>query len=309
MHAANTITRQCPAKVNLALSVGPPAANGLHPLASWMVAVDFADTLTLHQAQGTASRFDITPGSNPKVAVDWPLEQDLAYRAHALLEQHLGRPLPIEAHIRKRIPAGAGLGGGSSNAAAMLVALDQLFDLGLNRDTLTRLSQRLGSDVAFMVHALRGEPSALVTGLGEQIQPLTLLEPIYLVLVFPGLVCPTGEVYAALDRLQPGTHTPPDPEPIRALAQQTPLPSTSLWNDLANPACDVRPELKMHLDQLGNALKQPVHITGSGSTLFLVTPSAPASQELAHQAAAITGLTTVATQTLTPPRQSSGGSS
>lgn len=152
----------CPAKVNLALYVGAPCTDGLHPLASWMVALRFADTLTLqHHESGNDSRFDIRPidesvdgrgftgTSSPRISIDWPIEEDLVYRAHRLMEQHVGSHLPVHLKLRKRIPAGAGLGGGSSNAAATLVGLNHLFDLGLPDQTLIPIARRLGSDVVF----------------------------------------------------------------------------------------------------------------------------------------------------------------
>ena len=118
MTHASFLTLRCLAKVNLALSVASPQASGLHPIASWMVAVDFADTLTLHRLEAGPSRFSVvySPLAPRVEEVNWPQEKDLSFRAHALLEKHADKPLPVQAAIEKMIPTGAGLGGGSSDA-------------------------------------------------------------------------------------------------------------------------------------------------------------------------------------------------
>ena len=111
MAARHAMSLRCPAKINLALSVGAPGAqyDGLHPIASWMVALSFADQLELTRRDQSPSRFDISfdesrqPGQT-RAQVDWSLEDDLASRAHALLESHIGGELPIDATLRKRIP-------------------------------------------------------------------------------------------------------------------------------------------------------------------------------------------------------------
>jgi len=311
MSKATLLTLNCPAKVNLALSVGAPNPDGLHPLASWMVAVDFADSLTLEKNDNEPSRFDIAPvnktddthAATHPVCVDWPLQKDLAFRAHALLENEIGRPLPIKLTLRKRIPTGAGLGGGSSNAAATLVGLNRLFSLGLDGPALIHLGQRLGSDVSFLIGAILGHPSALVTGLGEQLEPLTHHGPIHLLLIFPeGLACPTGQIYAAFDQFNQ-SQQPADPDiaRVRRITQwpgQSTLPPDAPFNDLQLPAFAVEPRLKNIHEQLEQHLRTPVHVTGSGATLFVIANSQAACQSLATQASALAGLTAVATRTL-----------
>lgn len=312
-HPDRTIRLSCPAKVNLALSVGSPRPDGLHPLASWMVAVNLADSLTLHRLDAGPSRFDIAPAAgsaapashpespqHPAVTVDWPIEQDLVFRAHSLMEKHVGRPLPVHASLLKRIPTGAGLGGGSSDAAGMLVGLNQLFELGLQQNELLPLALQLGSDVGFFIGAMLGEPSALVTGVGEHVEPLTLHDTLHLVLIFPPFGCPTGQIYRALDRSRSEHHTPilPDEPRVRGLASQAPLPPAAPFNDLAAPAYTVQPQLRQWHDQLNQQLRVPVHVTGSGSTLFLIAPSAIACQALARQVTALTGLAALPVHTL-----------
>ena len=303
-HAKTAITLSCPAKVNLVLSVGPPNEKCMHPLVSWMAAVDFSDTLSLSGAQNDKSEFDIQAAANgqpgdPQVEVDWPLESDLVFRAHALLQEHVGTSLPVNIKLRKRIPACAGLGGGSSNAAATLVAINRWFDLGLTDPTLVTLGQQLGSDVGFSVGAMLGQVSALVTGVGEQIEPLPLAQPIQLVLIFPAAACATKKVYAAFDERH--QHSPSiliDPQRVRALASSLPLSPDAPWNDLADPAFAVAPELVAVSDRVQRLLDHPVHVTGSGSTLYLIAPSHTVAADWANEVVKQTGLPAVATQTL-----------
>lgn len=313
---AATITLTCPAKVNLALSVGPPQPpRGYHPLASWMVAVTFGDLLTVEALSSDASstitsRFDLAfaPDAPVPAVVDWPLEKDLAFRAHAAMQTLAQRPLPVNLTIRKKIPAGAGLGGGSSNAAATIVALDRAFNLNTPHDKLIALASTLGSDVGFLVAALLGSPSALVTGLGEHVEPLPMnsRKPIYLVLVLPPFGCPTGPVYQAFDGASRVTTAVVDEPRVRALAHQSPLPAAGPFNDLQEPAFLVRPALRELHHDLESKLNQPIHVTGSGSTLYLIAPSAMTSKALARRITALTKLPAIATRTLSPhPRKES----
>ena len=287
---SQTVAVHCPAKVNLALSIGSPGPDGMHPLASWMVALNFGDHLALTVADAPSSHFDIAFADDaPRPGeVDWPLEKDLAYRAHRAMEPFVNRPLPMQATIRKRIPAGAGLGGGSANAAGMLVALCRLYDLSIDEPALTRLAATLGSDVAFAAGALLGRPSALVTGLGETLEDAPLREPLHLVLILPPFGCPTGPVYRAFDDR---TTVPvcADADRVRALTRMSPLPQDAPFNDLAAPACDIRPELGDLLTTLHEKLALPVHV---------IAPSALTAKVLARKVAAETGLTAVATRTM-----------
>jgi 4-diphosphocytidyl-2-C-methyl-D-erythritol kinase len=183
------LTIPCPAKVNLALSVGGPTPDGYHPIASWMVAIDLADELTLERADGD-STYDIAWSDDAlrPSPIDWPLESDLIVKAHRLVEAEIGRPLPARATLRKRIPVGAGLAGGSTDGAAMLKALRQLFDLELTDQKSIDLSMQIGSDLAFFFSS----GSAIVTGRGEGLREAPIDEPIHLCLILPEFGCPPG---------------------------------------------------------------------------------------------------------------------
>jgi len=113
-----------PAKLNLALAVGPArASDGMHPIASWMVPIGLCDTITMQRLDDSEeSLFEIVndPAALRVAPIDWAVESDLAVRAVRAIEADAGRPLPVAMRVEKRIPVGAGLGGGSSDAAAAL---------------------------------------------------------------------------------------------------------------------------------------------------------------------------------------------
>jgi 4-diphosphocytidyl-2-C-methyl-D-erythritol kinase len=261
-----TITLDARAKINLALAVGPPRpTDGYHPIASWMARLDLADELTLTRLDdGDLSRYAIIwhPDAKRTTPIDWSITKDLAVRAHLMLQEHLGRELPVQARIRKRIPVGGGLAGGSADAAAMLLALDQLFELGLSREALTPLAMRLGSDVAYCLH----DAPAFVDDFGARVTPTPPVRA-HAVLVFPEFPCPTGAVYRAFDAALPPVYREAD---ARTLAQRAAIDPAALFNDLAAPACAIAPDLAQVLDQTSAIAGAPAHVSGSGSTVFVV---------------------------------------
>ncbi|MEO1237054.1 MAG: hypothetical protein AAFX76_09725 [Planctomycetota bacterium] len=287
------VTVWAPAKLNLSLAVGrPDAQTRLHPISSRMIALDFADTVAVERlpaedSSGTdSSLFTIAFADDAprRQAVDWPLDRDLASRAHHLIEASAGRPLPVAATISKRIPTGAGLGGGSADAAAMIVALDQLFRLELSTDDTAKIADQLGSDVHFSLAVLRGENACLVSGIGQAVASDSLDPPIHLALVLPDFGCPTGPVYAAFDRLGLG----------RARLE-TPKPGDRV-NDLEPAAVAVEPRLGDLLETLRRSLGRPVHLTGSGAACFVIADDADHAGTLARTAREATGQTAIATR-------------
>jgi 4-diphosphocytidyl-2-C-methyl-D-erythritol kinase len=260
---------QAPAKLNLALSVGAPGADGMHPIAGWMATVDLHDDLELVRLPvGYPSRYAIIWHDEARRTsdIDWSIRRDLGARAHDALERHVGRGLSVQAKFEKRIPIGGGLGGGSADAAAMLHGLNRLFDLGLPVDELATIAEPLGSDVPFLVHG----GSAIVTGLGERIERLPSPEALHAVLVLPKISCGTGPVYRTFDELRPDARV--DEARVRSVSVAA-ITTSSPFNDLAEPACHLHPELGQLRAELADAVGMPVHVSGSGSTLFVVVDS------------------------------------
>lgn len=291
---SNGVAIDCPAKLNLTLAVAPPRADGLHPIASVMVALGLGDTLYLNPLNDGPSRFvrdwsddrfDHTPDAEPGLPsppIDWPIDKDLVYRAHALMQQAVGHTLAIECGLDKRIPAGAGLGGGSSDAAGMLFGLRELFDLGISDDRLVELGGQLGADVSFAVGVMLGRRAALVTGIGERIEPLAGLPGFDVALVLPGGVCPTGEVYAGFDRLldERGAAGSVD-EHAKAWRDLNSLPTP--MNDLTPAAAEACPAVGQAIQTLA-ALGLSAHVTGSGSALFVLAKDSADARRIAAKA-------------------------
>ena len=180
-----SLTVPAPAKLNLFLHVTGRRNDGYHTLESLMVLLDFGDMLTLTpRADGEIVLAQPLPGV--------PVESDLAYRAARLLQSHSGAAQGVTISLDKRIPLGSGMGGGSSDAASVLLALNRLWRLDLPRAELMRLGLTLGADVPFFIFGC----DAHVSGIGELLRPMTLPRLTFLIEVPPVHVA-TADVFAA----------------------------------------------------------------------------------------------------------------
>ena len=263
---ARKLLVQAPAKLNLALSVGPPNDSGMHPISSWMVTVDLFDELHLETLPAEHFSLFATVWHGEALHrsdIDWPIDKDLVHRAHAALERHVGRELPVKCRLEKRIPVGGGLGGGSSDAAAMLRGLNELFDLRVPTVELRTIASSLGSDVPFLVDG----GSAIVGGLGESIETLDRRAPIHATLLFPGVACPTGAVYKEFDRR---SRAALDEARVRGLSGRDTIGPDDPFNDLAWAAQQIAPAITDDIEEIGELIDLPVHVSGSGSTLFVI---------------------------------------
>lgn len=174
-----------PAKLNLFLHVTGRREDGYHLLQTAFQFIDYCDWLEF-QTSGESSIRYLSP--LPDVSV----KQDLVYRAAELLQRKTACHQGVEIRLHKHLPAGGGLGGGSSDAATTLVALNRLWKTGLSPEQLARLGLELGADVPVFIHGR----AAWAEGVGEQLQPLELAEPWYLVITPPVQVA-TREIFAA----------------------------------------------------------------------------------------------------------------
>lgn len=292
-----SLERRAPAKVNLALAVGPvdPAlGDGRHPICSWMAPITLYDDLSLTRLPaGSLSRYAVmwAEDARHKPDIDWPIRKDLAVRAHLLLREAVGRELAVQMRIEKRIPIGAGLGGGSSDAAAMLLACNELFDLRLSAETLRELAAQLGSDVPFFV----GDQSAVIEGFGERISAAEQPTALHLALLLPGFGCATGEVYRLFDAYAPQSSAfATAAQRVRELAALDRVLTDAPFNDLKRAAFEHQPTLRQLADDLSELAERPVHLTGSGSTLFVVCDNALEAEMLAEAATGRIGVPAVA---------------
>ncbi len=275
------------AKVNLALAVGrPEGPKGYHPISSWMACVDLRDDLHLLALDPSrASRYAILwhEEAPKRTDIDWPITKDLAVRAQHALEERIGRRLTIQLRMEKRVPVGAGMGGGSSDAAAMLTALRDMYALGLDDASLREVAMTLGSDIAYFIDSQPVPRPAIVEGFGDRIERVDQSpHERWLTMLFPSFGCETAAVYRAFDDLAGDDHTL-DADEVRALATSGEIDGDALFSDLAIAACKVRPQLGELRAEAARSAESPVHVTGSGSALFVVPRDEDHAQWLASR--------------------------
>jgi len=246
-----------PAKVNLALHVTGRRADGFHLLDSIAVFADVGDRVEIEAADTfglsvTGPFASHAPGD----------ASDLAWRAAIAFFEHVGRAPAAAIGVEKNIPAGAGLGGGSADAAAVLTGLNQHFATGLSADDLAAIGIKLGADVPMCLagHSLRAR------GIGEDIQTIEGWPPLPMVLVWPGVAVSTAAVFSSLQRRDnPSLDEPPRNPTVATLASWL----ENCRNDLEAPACVIAPEIGEALEALrttdGCLLAR---MSGSGSACF-----------------------------------------
>jgi len=288
------VTAQAPAKLNLALAVGPREKGGMHPICSWMITVDLYDELEVTRLEADRfSRYAVLwhEDARRRSDIDWSIRNDLAVRAHLALEDRVRRRLPVQLKLEKRIPVGGGLGGGSSDAAAMLHAINELFELALADDELAEIATPLGSDIPFLVHG----GSAIVEGLGNRLARHDRTPPVHAVLAFPEASCPTARVYSLFDEV---AAEPWRGDAVHALtaAMPQPPPADGLFNDLTRAAIRAAPQLEEHLARLSEVAERPAHLSGSGSSLFVICDDPLQAEFLAESAERTCGFPALAVQ-------------
>jgi 4-diphosphocytidyl-2-C-methyl-D-erythritol kinase len=246
----DTLVVPAPAKVNLFLHVTGRREDRYHLLESLFALVDLADTVTLvRRDDGAIVRTHALAGVDEQA--------DLALRAALALRDATGTVLGASIAVDKRIPMGGGLGGGSSDAASVLLGLNRLWALGLTRAELAGIGVSLGADVPFFVH---GE-NAIVRGIGEVVAPVSLPRQ-WLALALPAVQVPTASIFAA-------------PQ----LTRSTPSAKINVFsvgygrNDLEPVAAARHPEVAAALAALGRAAGN-ARMSGSGSSVFAACESA-----------------------------------
>jgi 4-diphosphocytidyl-2-C-methyl-D-erythritol kinase len=254
--SVHRVTVPAPAKLNLFLHVTGRRADGYHLLESLLVAVDVGDTITLtRRDDGSISRTTEVAGVAP--------QDDLAVRAAAALKRETGSALGVDIALAKRVPLGSGMGGGSSDAASVLLALNRLWDAKLPRAELIRLGVALGADVPFF---LQGEP-ALARGIGERLTPVTL-PPLWVAVIVPPISVATAAIFAAPELTRNSTS-----------AKMEVFSEGYGRNDLQPIATSRFPDIAVALRSLDEHSPY-ARMTGSGSCVF-----APFASESAARAA------------------------
>lgn len=258
------MTAEAYAKVNLTLEVFGRRPDGFHALRSVVQPIELADTLSFEASIDGKIESDTGYG-----------DADLAVRAARALRTAAfagGAASPgVRIKVVKRIPAGGGLGGGSADAAATLVALNALWGTGLSVEELCAVGASVGSDVPALVlaHSLRGP--VMMEGRGELVRPLTADERerlgrrVHMVLANPGVESSTAEAYAGCN---------PRERPLSD-------PLASPVNDLQEVACRLHPEISGALDALASYGAEGVMMSGSGATVFGFAADAASAESIA----------------------------
>jgi 4-diphosphocytidyl-2-C-methyl-D-erythritol kinase len=274
-----------PAKINLFLEIVSRRPDGYHEIESIMQLVDLCDEVRLRrQRRGIhvqTSGAELPEGRG-----------NLAFRAAALFFEAAEISDGVEIHLTKRIPVAGGLGGGSSNAAAVLLGLDRLYGLGWSREILRELGSRLGSDVPFFL----SDGLAIARGRGERLTPLPAWPPRWVVLANPGIPISTAWAYreasSKLTEWQARVTLP-------TLTAEGPPGWPPVWafNRLEEVVLPHRPELLTLKALLQDGGGMPVLMSGSGASVFAVVPDADAAEALAARVRG-SGAFAVAAQTL-----------
>ena len=310
------VTASAPGKVNLVLRVGAPTADGYHPLATVFEALDLRETVTVRTTRTPGTTVETVahlPGGGIDRATTElmravPARSHLAVRA-ARAMQRLAAAGPwastaagLAIRVDKRVPVAGGMAGGSADAAATLVACNELWGLGLGPDRLERIGRALGADVP----ACLTGGIALGTGRGDHMAPLECPGTRHhwvIALAHEGLS--TAEVFAEFDRAAPGAPAPaaqgapaaPTDEELADLTGPARLAGPRLVNDLTAPALSLRPELGGTLNAARAAGALAAIVSGSGPTVAALASSPDHADEIAERLAAAPAVARVLTAT------------
>lgn len=285
--AARTVRVKAPGKVNVSLEVGPLRPDGYHSVASVYLAVSLYEEVAATSTDTPGITVSLSPESTVDLdAADIPLDgSNLAYKAAAIMADVSERSTGVHLEITKRVPVAGGMGGGSADAAATLLACDALWNSGLSREELAHLAGELGADVPFSL--LGG--AAVGLGVGDELSPALAKAQTYWVLVTADYGLPTPEVYRTLDRLreaggvQAAEPVGVDPQILTALRSgDAEALSRVLVNDLQRASIELAPALR---DTLGIGESHGAIagiVSGSGPTVALLADDPVAAESLAE---------------------------
>lgn len=254
-----------PAKINLVLKIFQRLPNGYHALWSVMQTIGVVDDLTIRVTDAFEG-IHLTCSDDALAA---PVS-NVVYRAAELVLQQAGVSMGVALNLTKGIPVAAGLGGGSSDAAATIMGLNHLLGLGWTSSDMAKLGQAVGSDVPFFLEA----PTAIVRGWGERVMPHVLEDVRWIVLVNPGFPISTGQAYRRLERSRRTVLSLPDT--LLALERASSLSwhqlSACLENDFETILFSDYPVLANIKRTLMQAGAEGALVSGSGATVFGVFP-------------------------------------
>lgn len=264
------ITEKAFAKINLTLSVGEKRKDGYHDIDSVMHSISLHDKITLEKS-GEISLV-VTKGSAPSG------QENLMWKAAELFFAETGISGGVRMELEKHIPAQAGLGGGSSDAAAVLRGLNRLMKTGLSAEELLDMGKQIGADVPFCITG----GCCRCRGIGEQLTKVPGWNGLPLVIVRPPVAVETGKAYAVLDRAEKQTGNKTD-ACIRALEEKDRKKlAESLSNDFEKALFAEEPVLEETSRRLA-LFSRPLLMTGSGSAFFVIAESRADRKQLAEE--------------------------
>lgn len=251
------VTLLSPAKINLTLRVHGKRSDGYHEITSLIQPVNLFDTVKIEVSEGSRVALSTQGVKVPEG------ENNLAYKAAILYLKEAGAQKKVTISVNKAIPTMSGLGGGSSNAAAVLVGLNHLIG-ALSENRLIELSPQLGADVAFFIKC----QAAVVTGTGEKVSVLSGFPLFYYVVTCPGFGVSTDEVYKKWDSLKSGCSD--KGLEFEKLQEKFLDPGAELpvFNDLEEASMSVCPALKKYKKLSRSLGAKPFVVSGSGSCMF-----------------------------------------
>ncbi len=260
-----TVTLPCPAKVNLFLRVLAREDDGYHGIETLFCRISLADELVMERREGRGVTIEV------EGADTGPDEQNLALRAAQMVADATGNRAALHLRLIKRIPVRAGLGGGSSNAAAALAAAGELMGHAIPRHELLQFASRLGADVPFF---LSGASLALAWGHGERLMRLPPLPKAPALVVVPPIGVGTADAYRWVDEAREGAgrrgSVVLDGEVVSAWGDVARMGG----NDFESPVFGRHPEIRGAFEALAVTHPQLCRMTGSGSALFAIYRSA-----------------------------------
>lgn len=283
MIGLKSVVARAPGKINVSLEVGPPREDGYHSVATIYLAVSLFEDVRASERMDSEFTISLHPDSAPFADPEtFPLGKDnLVVRAADELRRYTGVTMGADLEVTKRVPIAGGMGGGSADAAAALVACNALWDCGLNREELAVVGAKLGADIPF---ALFGG-AAVGLGIGDQVSPMLIRRSTYWVLVPASYGLSTPEVYRTLDKLRAyqDVEAPHevDIDTVQALvtADVNSL-GLNLRNDMEQAAIHLAPEIDTVIgtgERLG-AVRGIV--SGSGPTIAFLAESKTHAEQL-----------------------------
>jgi 4-diphosphocytidyl-2-C-methyl-D-erythritol kinase len=267
--SSTSVTVRVPAKVNLQLAVGPREADGFHNLVTVFQAISIYDDVTISKtAAGSGITIAITGDHTHGVPAD---ASNLAAKAAKLIAEEYEFAIDIHIEVKKSIPVAGGMAGGSADAAAVIVGLNDLFDLEMSREEMLEFGAKLGSDVPFMITG----GTAIGQGRGDQLTAALSRGTYHWVLALSSVGLSTPAVYQECDRLRAGLDiaAPQTSDSLMQslLSADPKAVGLALQNDLQSAACSLRPALTLVLDVGEEYGALGSIVSGSGPTVaFLV---------------------------------------